>query len=71
MKSSGNSAQWANYPGKFVLHNPPIYLFMIFAESAVWMMLHVWDHFDYTNDIAWFKAQGWPLLKVGSIYCAY
>ncbi|PSR78035.1 hypothetical protein PHLCEN_2v7598 [Hermanssonia centrifuga] len=34
-----------------------------YPESAVWMMLHVWDHFDYTNDVAWFQAQGWPLLK--------
>lgn len=34
-----------------------------YPESAVWMMLHVWDHFDYTNDVAWWKAQGWPLIK--------
>ena len=27
-------------------------------------MLHVWDHFDYTQDVAWWKAQGYPLLKV-------
>ncbi|KAF8234486.1 glycoside hydrolase family 95 protein [Tricholoma matsutake] len=26
-------------------------------------MIHVWDHFDHTNDVAWWKAQGWPLLK--------
>ncbi|PCH37096.1 glycoside hydrolase family 95 protein [Wolfiporia cocos MD-104 SS10] len=32
-------------------------------ESAVWMMIHVWDHFDYTNNVTWFKQQGWPLLK--------
>ncbi|KAF8523416.1 glycoside hydrolase family 95 protein [Gautieria morchelliformis] len=29
------------------------------AES----MIHAWDHFDYTNDVTWWKAQGWPLLK--------
>ncbi|KAA1477785.1 glycoside hydrolase family 95 protein [Dentipellis sp. KUC8613] len=34
-----------------------------YPESAAWMMIHVWDHFDYTNDVAWWKAQGWPLLK--------
>ena len=28
------------------------------------MMIHVWDHFDYTHDVSWWKAQGWPLLKV-------
>ena len=26
-------------------------------------MMHVYDHFDYTNDIVWWKTQGWPLLK--------
>ena len=28
-------------------------------------MVHVWDHFDFTQNADWFKAQGWPLLKVG------
>uniref|UniRef100_A0A0W0FSY2 Putative glycoside hydrolase family 95 protein n=1 Tax=Moniliophthora roreri TaxID=221103 RepID=A0A0W0FSY2_MONRR len=26
-------------------------------------MMHVWDHFDYTGDAEWWKAQGWPLIK--------
>lgn len=26
-------------------------------------MIHVYDHFDYTNDVAWWREQGWPLLK--------
>ncbi|KAJ7584657.1 glycoside hydrolase family 95 protein [Mycena floridula] len=34
-----------------------------YPESAVWMMIHVWDHFDHTNDIQWWKTQGWPLIK--------
>ncbi|KDN36266.1 hypothetical protein RSAG8_10954, partial [Rhizoctonia solani AG-8 WAC10335] len=34
-----------------------------YPESAAWMMVHVYDHFDYTNDVAWWRAQGWPLLK--------
>ncbi|KAL0581459.1 hypothetical protein V5O48_000613 [Marasmius crinis-equi] len=34
-----------------------------YPEANAWMMMHVWDHFDYTNDLAWWKAQGWPLLK--------
>lgn len=34
-----------------------------YPESNIWMMIHVWDHFDFTNDIQWFKSQGWPLLK--------
>ncbi|KAG9257237.1 alpha-L-fucosidase, partial [Emericellopsis atlantica] len=31
--------------------------------SAAWMMQHVWDNFDYTRDVAWFKRQGYPLIK--------
>ncbi|KAI0051595.1 glycoside hydrolase family 95 protein [Auriscalpium vulgare] len=34
-----------------------------YPESSVWMMVHVWDHFDFTGDTIWWKAQGWPLLK--------
>ncbi|KAG7095183.1 hypothetical protein E1B28_005962 [Marasmius oreades] len=34
-----------------------------YPEANVWMMMHVWDHFDYTNDVAWWKTQGWPLIK--------
>ncbi|GJJ13013.1 hypothetical protein Clacol_007262 [Clathrus columnatus] len=34
-----------------------------YPESAVWLMIHLWDHFDYTNDADWWRVQGWPLLK--------
>ncbi|KAG8729889.1 hypothetical protein FRC11_007826 [Ceratobasidium sp. 423] len=34
-----------------------------YREAPAWMMMHVYDHFDYTNDVAWWKRQGWPLLK--------
>lgn len=27
-------------------------------------MIHAWDHFDYTNDVQWWKSQGYPLVKV-------
>ncbi|KEP45114.1 glycoside hydrolase family 95 protein [Rhizoctonia solani 123E] len=26
-------------------------------------MMHIYDHLDYTNDVSWWKRQGWPLLK--------
>ncbi|TRM55983.1 glycoside hydrolase family 95 protein [Schizophyllum amplum] len=35
-----------------------------YPEANAWMMIHVWDHFDYTNDVSWWKSQGYPLLKV-------
>lgn len=34
-------------------------------------MVHVWDHFDYTNNVTWWKAQGWPLVKVGNFIIAH
>ncbi|KAH8823318.1 glycoside hydrolase family 95 protein [Flagelloscypha sp. PMI_526] len=34
-----------------------------YPESNVWMMIHVWDHFDFTQDVQWLKSQGYPLLK--------
>lgn len=27
------------------------------------MMQHVWDNFDYTQDVEWLKRQGYPLIK--------
>ncbi|KAJ6551471.1 glycoside hydrolase family 95 protein [Mycena capillaripes] len=53
MKAFDNSAEWANYPGQYTR----------LASPCCCSMLHVWDHFDYTNDVAWWKAQGWPLIK--------
>ena len=38
----------------------------MYGTHNLLQMLHVWDHFDYTNDVAWFKETGWPLLKVRS-----
>ncbi|KAG8714504.1 hypothetical protein FRC09_017542 [Ceratobasidium sp. 395] len=34
-----------------------------YPEAPAWMMLHLYDHFDYTNDVAWWRAQAWPLVK--------
>lgn len=25
--------------------------------------MHIYDHFSYTNDVQWWKSQGYPLLK--------
>ncbi|QRV93314.1 glycoside hydrolase family 95 protein [Ceratobasidium sp. AG-Ba] len=34
-----------------------------YPEAPAWMMTHLYDHFDYTGDVAWWRTQGWPLLK--------
>lgn len=31
--------------------------------SAAWMMLHVFDHYDYNRNITWLTESGYPLLK--------
>jgi alpha-L-fucosidase 2 len=36
--------------------------------AAAWMMQHVYDHFDYSQDLAWFRSQGYPLIKGIAIY---
>lgn len=34
-----------------------------YPASAAWMMLHVADHYWYSNDIAWLRNVGYPLLR--------
>ncbi|TGJ76148.1 hypothetical protein E0Z10_g10919 [Xylaria hypoxylon] len=34
-----------------------------YPAAAAWMMQHVWDRFDYAQDIDWLRKQGYPLLK--------
>lgn len=34
-----------------------------YAAAAAWMMQHVFDHWDYSQDAAWLQAQGYPMLK--------
>ena len=33
-----------------------------YPASAAWMMQHVWDHFDYSQDVDWLKRQGYAKL---------
>ena len=33
-----------------------------YPASAAWMMQHVWDYFDYSQDVSWLTAQGYPKL---------
>lgn len=34
-----------------------------YSASVAWMMQHVSDHFSYSQNVTWFRAQGHPLLK--------
>ncbi|KAI1150374.1 Six-hairpin glycosidase-like protein [Nemania diffusa] len=34
-----------------------------YPAAAAWMMQHVWDRFDYSQDVTWLRELGYPLLK--------
>jgi alpha-L-fucosidase 2 len=34
-----------------------------YAAAAAWMMQHVFDHWEYSHDVAWLQSQGFPMLK--------
>ncbi|KAF2623496.1 glycoside hydrolase family 95 protein [Macroventuria anomochaeta] len=34
-----------------------------YAAAAAWMMQHVFDHWEYSQDASWLQAQGYPILK--------
>ncbi|KAJ2987284.1 hypothetical protein NUW58_g4591 [Xylaria curta] len=34
-----------------------------YPAAGAWMMQHVWDRFEYSQDIDWMRKQGYPLLK--------
>ncbi|KAJ8108992.1 hypothetical protein OPT61_g7779 [Boeremia exigua] len=34
-----------------------------YAAAAAWMMQHVFDHWEYSGDVKWLQAQGYPMLK--------
>lgn len=34
-----------------------------YPASAAWMMRHVWDHYEYSQNETWLKSQGYPLIN--------
>lgn len=34
-----------------------------YPASAAWMMQHVWDHYEYSQNVTWLQEQGYPLIK--------
>ncbi|KAF3032418.1 hypothetical protein E8E12_000187 [Didymella heteroderae] len=34
-----------------------------YPAAAAWMMQHLFDHWDYSQDTEWLQAQGYPMLK--------
>jgi len=48
---------------KGLLDGPGAEIWADYPAAAAWLMQHVWDNFDYTQDLVWLKEQGYPLLK--------
>ncbi|MCG3149711.1 MAG: hypothetical protein PCFJNLEI_03176 [Verrucomicrobiae bacterium] len=35
----------------------------VWPVGGAWLAQHCWEHYAFTNDLAWLRRQGWPLLK--------
>ncbi|SPO02020.1 related to Alpha-fucosidase A [Cephalotrichum gorgonifer] len=61
-----------NAPGWVTHHGSNIYGYTAMGSDAswanypaapAWMMQHVWDHFDYTQDTNWLSDVAYPMMK--------
>ncbi|PWY91587.1 FAD/NAD(P)-binding domain-containing protein [Aspergillus sclerotioniger CBS 115572] len=34
-----------------------------YPATNAWLSHHVWDHFDYSQDVSWYRKTGYPILK--------
>ncbi|KAJ5371889.1 Six-hairpin glycosidase [Penicillium concentricum] len=34
-----------------------------YPVSTAWMMKHVWDRYDYSRDLEWYRSSGYPMIK--------
>jgi len=41
----------------------------IWMMGGVWLVQHVWDHYDFTRDAAFLRERGWPLLRGAAEFC--
>jgi alpha-L-fucosidase 2 len=35
----------------------------VWPMGAAWLSLHLWDHYDYTRDVRFLRARGYPTMK--------
>lgn len=41
----------------------------IWQLGGVWLVQHVWDHYEFTGDRAFLRDRGWPLLRGCAEFC--
>jgi alpha-L-fucosidase 2 len=40
----------------------------IWAMGSAWMVLHLWDHFDYSQDLEFLRTKAYPALKANATF---
>lgn len=40
----------------------------IWPMGAVWLSLHLWDHYDYTGDLAFLRERAYPRLRENALF---
>ncbi|HEY0447927.1 glycosyl hydrolase family 95 catalytic domain-containing protein [Actinophytocola sp.] len=41
----------------------------IWQLGGVWLVQHVWDHYEFTGDLGFLRDRGWPLLRGCAEFC--
>jgi len=41
----------------------------IWHMGGVWLVQHVWDHYEFTGDLTFLRERGWPLLRGCAEFC--
>jgi alpha-L-fucosidase 2 len=44
-------------------HREGCAVFAFWPLSSGWFMRHVWEYYEYTQDVEWLRTRGWPLVK--------
>ena len=39
------------------------YGFCFWPVASGWFVRHIWEYYEYTQDLTWFREEGWPVIK--------
>ncbi|AXB55716.1 glycoside hydrolase family 95 protein [Flavobacterium fluviale] len=63
-----NSDIWAmtNPVGQFGKEDP---MWACWPMAGAWLSTHIWEHYTFTQDLAYLKKEGYPLMKGAAEFC--
>jgi len=63
-----NSDIWAmsNPVGEFGKEDP---MWACWPMAGAWLSTHIWEHYVFTQDVAYLKKEGYPLMKGAAEFC--